>query len=109
MDKRTDKTPLQVMLNGEAVSLDAAPGMRLSEALRQLAGARDVKVGCDAGDCGACTVLLDGAPVCACLTPAAHANGRQVETASGLTGKDPAGKNLAAALPPGRHLPESLQ
>jgi CO/xanthine dehydrogenase Mo-binding subunit/aerobic-type carbon monoxide dehydrogenase small subunit (CoxS/CutS family) len=98
MDKRSDQTPVQFFLNGDAITLAATPGMRLSEALRQLAGSRDVKVGCDAGDCGACTVLLDGAPVCACLTPAAQAGGRRVETASGLTANDPAGQRLAAAF-----------
>jgi CO/xanthine dehydrogenase Mo-binding subunit/aerobic-type carbon monoxide dehydrogenase small subunit (CoxS/CutS family) len=98
MDKRAGESTIQIGLNGQTVTLDVPPGMRLSEVLRQRAGARDVKIGCDAGDCGACTVLLDGAPVCACLTPAAQANGRQVETASGLTASDPVGIRLAAAF-----------
>ncbi len=42
------------------------------------------KVGCDAGDCGACTVLVDGEPLCACLVPAAQVEGAQVRTVEGL-------------------------
>ncbi|MEQ9054217.1 MAG: molybdopterin cofactor-binding domain-containing protein [Roseovarius confluentis] len=98
MDKRADSTELRFRLNGAEIAFDAPAGMRLSEALRQVAGARDVKVGCDAGDCGACTVLVDGAPVCSCLTPVAQAAGRYVETAAGLTADDPAGRRLAAAF-----------
>ena len=51
-------------------------------------GLTGTKVGCDAGDCGACTVLLDGAPVCACLTAAGQVEGRRVETIEGLTGDE---------------------
>ena len=69
--------------------------LALSETLRERLGARDVKIGCNAGDCGACTVLLDGAPVCACLVPTQQAGGRRVETAAGLTRDDPHGRSLA--------------
>lgn len=98
MDKRADTITIGLTLNGRATTCDAKPGARLSEVLRERAGARDVKVGCDAGDCGACTVLVDGAPVCACLTPAVQAAGRRVDTARGLTADDPAGRRLAAAF-----------
>ena len=60
----------------------AKPGQRLSDLLREEVGQRDVKVGCDAGDCGACSVLLDGNVVCACLTPAQRVTGRKVETST---------------------------
>ena len=76
---------LTLTINDKAVSLPANPGTRLSEVLREGLGLRGTKVGCDAGDCGACTVLLDGAPVCACLTPAAQVAGRSVTTVEGLT------------------------
>lgn len=75
---------LTLTVNGASVALPVAPGRRLSEVLREDMGLRGTKVGCDAGDCGACTVLIDGAPVCACLTPVAQAAGREVTTIEGL-------------------------
>ena len=85
----------EFVLNGTAVGIRTYPGERLSQALRERLGARDVKVGCDAGDCGACTVLVDGEPYCACLMAAQQVAGRRVETAGGLTADDPAGRRLA--------------
>ncbi|WP_422030230.1 molybdopterin-dependent oxidoreductase [Roseovarius sp.] len=75
---------ISLTVNGDPVTLPADPSRRLSEVLREGLGLRGTKVGCDAGDCGACTVLLDGAPVCACLTPLAQAGGREVQTVEGL-------------------------
>jgi CO/xanthine dehydrogenase Mo-binding subunit/aerobic-type carbon monoxide dehydrogenase small subunit (CoxS/CutS family) len=72
-------------LNGVTVKVDAPPTERLSETLRERLGKTGTKVGCDAGDCGACTVLLDGQAVCACLTPAARIEGRHVTTVEGET------------------------
>ena len=79
-----DLPAITLTVNGQPAQLDAAPGRRLSEALRDGLGLTGTKVGCDAGDCGACTVLLDGEPVCACLTPVARAEGAEVTTVEGL-------------------------
>ncbi|MFY8151654.1 MAG: molybdopterin cofactor-binding domain-containing protein, partial [Hyphomicrobiales bacterium] len=71
-------------LNGADVALGDAPDSRLSEVLRASLGATGTKVGCDAGDCGACTVLIDDAQACACLVPVGQIAGRDVLTVEGL-------------------------
>jgi len=71
-------------LNGSDVALRDAADTRLSEALRTSLGATGTKVGCDAGDCGACTVLIDKAQACACLVPIGQLEGRDVTTVEGL-------------------------
>ena len=75
-------------VNGETRDVACPPSMRLSEVLRETLALRATKVGCNAGDCGACTVLLDGDPVCACLVPAGQVAGRRVETAESLLETD---------------------
>ncbi|MEP4198672.1 MAG: molybdopterin cofactor-binding domain-containing protein [Aliishimia sp.] len=72
--------PITLKIAGQTHHVQAAPGRRLSEVLREELNLRSVKVGCDAGDCGACTVLIDGAQNCACLTPVAQVNGCEIET-----------------------------
>lgn len=74
-------------VNNVSYYIDGSPLQRLSDALRENLNLKGTKTGCDAGDCGACTVLLDGAPVCACLTPVGQVQGRTVETIEGLTGE----------------------
>ena len=85
-------------LNGDEITIPSSATARLSEVLREVAGAKDVKVGCNAGDCGACTVLVDGAPVCACLTAVGQVSGRAVDTQSGLVARDVVAQRLARSF-----------
>lgn len=75
-------------LNGKSAATDAAPAQRLAHVLRDDLGFTGTKIGCDAGDCGACTVLLDGEQVCSCMVPVAQAQGRNVTTVEGLASED---------------------
>ena len=79
-----DDTMIPLSVNGRDLTVRAAPMRRLSDVLREEAGLRGTKIGCDAGDCGACTVLIDGAPHCACLTPLGQVSGRRIQTVEGL-------------------------
>jgi CO/xanthine dehydrogenase Mo-binding subunit/aerobic-type carbon monoxide dehydrogenase small subunit (CoxS/CutS family) len=81
---RLERPATGFVLNGRPTSVTAAPVRRLSAVLRDELGLTGTKVGCDAGDCGACTVMLDGEPVCACLTPVSAIANRSVRTVEGL-------------------------
>jgi len=85
---KDDTVAITATINGQTVGITSPPARRLSEVLRDELRLTGTKVGCDAGDCGACTVLLDGEPVCACLTPVAQAAERHVTTVEGLSGDD---------------------
>ena len=76
-------------VNGQPVHVSTSPLSRLSQVLRDELGLTGTKVGCDAGDCGACTVLLDGDPVCACLVAVNQAAGCEITTVEGLAGRPP--------------------
>ena len=80
------KTPLGFVLNGTAVEVLVAPHERLLDVLRGPLNHTGTKEGCGAGECGACTVLVDGRPVNSCLFPALEAEGRTVTTVEGLLG-----------------------
>ena len=75
---------LNFFINGDPVSLDTDPQRRLLDILREDLGLTGTKEGCSEGECGACTVLMDGEAVHSCLTLAAQLNGRHVETIEGL-------------------------
>ncbi len=72
----------------DARSVAADPARRLSEVLRDDLDLKSVKIGCDAGDCGACTVLVDGEQHCACLTMAGQVAGRRIETLEACGGDE---------------------
>jgi len=76
-------------VNGRRVDVSAPGVRRLSRVLRDDLGLTGTKVGCDAGDCGACTVLLNGAPVCACLVAAGQVEGCEITTVEGLAERSP--------------------
>jgi aldehyde oxidoreductase len=76
-------------VNGRPVAVKVSGAKRLSRVLRDDLGLTGTKVGCDAGDCGACTVLMDGMPVCSCLVAVGQVDGCQVTTVEGLAAKSP--------------------
>ncbi len=75
---------IAIIVNGARRELDVEPRETLLDVLRERLGLTGSKKVCDRGECGGCTVLLDGEPVYACMTPAARADGRAVTTIEGL-------------------------
>jgi len=88
---------VELNVNGQAVTVQAPPMRRLSDVLRNDLGLTGTKVGCNAGDCGACTVSIDGEPVCACMVPVGRLGGAQILTVEGLK-EDPAYRRLQQAF-----------
>jgi aerobic carbon-monoxide dehydrogenase small subunit len=80
---------MKLTLNGALVDVDAHPLKRLLDVLREECQLTGTKEGCGEGECGACTVLVDGAPVCACLVPWTHVDGKSVTTIEGLADEHP--------------------
>ena len=75
-------------LNGEPIQLLVPPQWTLLRLLRERLGLTGTKEGCGIGECGACTILLDGVPVHSCLLMASKADGREVETIEGLGSRE---------------------
>jgi carbon-monoxide dehydrogenase small subunit len=84
----TDLTPVTITVNGRQETGMAAPRLLLSDFLREQLGLTGVHVGCEHGVCGACTVLLDGAPVRSCLMFAAQISDAEITTIEGLAEGD---------------------
>jgi carbon-monoxide dehydrogenase small subunit len=78
------KTHVSTTVNGEPCEFLCAPHQVLSEVLRNNLGLTGTKEGCTTGDCGACSVLLDGALVCSCLVLAAEVENREIVTVEGI-------------------------
>jgi aldehyde oxidoreductase len=91
----TQTTPLETQtaiafsVNGNPVAVSAPQSRRLSRVLRENLGLTGTKVGCDAGDCGACTILLDGESVCSCLVSLGQVRNSEVTTVEGLCSRAP--------------------
>ena len=80
---------MKLTLNGQARETDAHPLRRLLDVLREDFGLTGTKEGCGEGECGACTVLVDGEPIVSCLVPCAQVEGAEVVTIEGLSGDHP--------------------
>lgn len=79
-----EKVPLTLRINGETVTFMAPPHKTLLEVLREELGLTGTKHGCELGECGACTVLIDGQPVLSCLVLPLEVEGREILTVEGL-------------------------
>jgi carbon-monoxide dehydrogenase small subunit/xanthine dehydrogenase small subunit len=75
---------VRITLNGAPKELACHPAARLLDVLREECGLTGTKEGCGEGECGACTVLVDGAAVCSCLVPAIQVRGASITTIEGL-------------------------
>ena len=80
--------PLTMTLNGESVSVEIEPFDLLVDVLRDKLGLTGTKIGCNEGECGACTVIMDGETVNSCLVLAAEANGKSIVTVEGVGSRD---------------------
>ncbi|MEI8324271.1 MAG: (2Fe-2S)-binding protein, partial [Betaproteobacteria bacterium] len=79
---------IRLNLNGKALDVAVVPTKRLSDVLRDDLGLSGTKIGCHTGDCGACTVLIDGEQVCSCITAVAQCADKSVTTVEGLAQGD---------------------
>jgi aerobic carbon-monoxide dehydrogenase small subunit len=86
---------MRFSLNGQRVEVEAPPLKRLLDVLREDCRLTGTKEGCGEGECGACTVLIDGKPVASCLVPFAHAQGCKVVTIEGVAPDHPMKRSFA--------------
>ena len=86
MPSRVQTTRFEV--NGRPVEIAVEPRLTLADCLRDVLGLTGTHIGCEHGVCGACTVLLDGLAVWACLMLAVQAEGRRITTVEGLSNED---------------------
>ena len=84
MGSEAETMEIELTVNGERRNGTVDGGTRLIDLLRDAFRLTSVKEGCSAGECGACTVLLNGDPVCSCLVPAVQARGCEIVTVEGL-------------------------
>jgi len=75
---------LRTTVNGEDWTLDAAPADVLLDVLRERIGVKSPKIGCERGDCGSCTIIMDGRTVRSCLVLAVEADGHEITTVEGI-------------------------
>ncbi len=80
--------PLTFLLNGKEVSVRIQPHLQLADLLRDVLQLKGTKIGCREGECGVCTVLVDGEPINSCIFPARKVAGRSVITIEGLSRGD---------------------
>lgn len=88
MPETSRKTRIQCEVNGQATTFEAYPMARLLDLLRDQAGLTGTKEGCGEGECGACSIEMDGALVNSCLVPALHADGAKIRTIEGVATGD---------------------
>jgi aerobic-type carbon monoxide dehydrogenase small subunit (CoxS/CutS family) len=104
-DQVAQPYPIRIQVNGRwyqfEVGRDVAPYDTLASLLREKLGLTGLKVACDEGACGACTVLLDGEAVLSCMTLAVETDGRSVLTIEGLPADDPVIEAFAEQSEPG--------
>ena len=84
MNKPLNKMAVQAKINGESTAFLCSPGQVLAEVLRDELELIGTKIGCNTGDCGACSVLVDDRLVCSCLVLAAEVEGKSVQTVEGV-------------------------
>lgn len=75
---------IELQVNGEVVTVESEPMERLLDVLREQLDLTGTKEGCGEGECGACTVLMDGEPILSCLTPLFQCEGREIDTIEGI-------------------------